>query len=96
MIGMIFGGGASIVKLIFGNMIGRGIAMAAACLSGVLIYGAVKKAQGAKEERVRIIEKTEAEGKDRNAKSAKIRRKIRSSKPGAAFGRLRREFSGSD
>jgi|DEB0MinimDraft_10_1074344.scaffolds.fasta_scaffold62613_2 hypothetical protein len=85
-------------------LIGRFISSAWAKIAGAFVLGvgvwlgndAIQRAKGAKQERVRIIEKTEAEGKDRNAKSANIRRKIRTSKPGAAFQRLRRDYSSSD
>lgn len=82
--------------IIAGSFWGRIMGGATLAFGALLANNAYQRSKGAKQERVRIIEKTEKVGKDRNAKSEKIRKKIRTSKPGAAMRRLRLEFSGAD
>ena len=85
-----------LAKALFGSFIGRAMAIGLAALAALAVNNLYQRHKGAKIERVRIIEKTEKAGQERNAKAQTIRKKIRSSKPGTAMQRLRNEFSGSD
>jgi len=82
--------------IVAGSFWGRIMSGAVIAFGALMANNAYQRHTGAKKERVRIIEKTEKVGKERNAKAQKIRKKIRSAKPGAAMQRLRNEFPSPD